>query len=146
MNDFYYIGFYMLRDDENDWVKICKDPPKNIFKAFFKTKKISEEDYVITEIIIIDKLWFGDKQVGDIIKILPNSILNYEIYRDNIEINSCGLENLYIINSEEFKCFYDRTINDLIDKLYNKLENYKNLIGINPYNEISQALNKYYNH
>ena len=41
--------------------------------------------------------------------------------------------------------FYDYSVGDLIDNLYNKLKNYDKLIGENPYSEIYKVLEKYYN-
>ena len=40
MSNFYYVGFYILDEHERDWVKDLTDPHKDIFKAFFETKKI----------------------------------------------------------------------------------------------------------
>jgi hypothetical protein len=127
------------------WVKDLTDPPKDIFKAFFATKKITENKYLIVEIIILENNWLPDIQVGDVIEDWDFSMLNYRIYRDDEEISSNGFENLYIIKKENFKCFYDYSVDDLIQNLYNKLKNYDKLIGVSPYSEIYKVLEKYNN-
>jgi hypothetical protein len=142
MDQLYYVGFYVLDEHERDWVSELKDPPPSIFKSFFNTKKISYDKYVILEIIILDKFFIPDIRTGDIIK-NGFGMLNYTIYRGEQEISNNGFENVYIIKNEDFKCFYDWSVDNLIDKLYNKLNNYERVIGVNPYSKIFESLKEY---
>lgn len=144
MEDLYYVGFYMLDEFEKDYIVDSKDPPKDIFRGFFNTKKISDNKYLILEIIISNKFWCDGIQVGDVIEDFKGSMLNYTILRNEQEIPNNGIDSLYIIKNTDFKCFYDLSVGDLIDKLYDKLNNYDKLIGINPYSKIFEELEKYY--
>ena len=142
MDELYYCGFYVLDEFEKDWIVNLKDPPKDVFRAFFNTQKVSEDNYLILEIIILDEI-FGDVKIGDIIKTVYG-MLNYTIYRNGIEINNNGFESVYIIKNDQFKCFYDFSVNKIIEELYNKLKNYENVIGTNPYTEILNSIIEYY--
>lgn len=146
MSNLYYVGFYMLDEHQKDYIKNSTNPQKDIFKAFFATTKITEYNYLINEIIIMDKEWMGEIRIGDVIEDCGSgSMLYYKIFRDDKKIYSNGIENLYIIKKNDFKCFYDWSICTLIDRLYEKVMNYDKLIGDNPYSEIHEALIKYYN-
>jgi hypothetical protein len=142
MSNLYYIGIYHFDEGETDCINNNTNLVKDNFKSFFCCKKINDKEYIIVEIIFIERYCIEKIKIGDTINISCDMI-TYSIFSDGKEIYS-GVENVNVIEIEKFNCFYDYSVNDLINNLYVKLKKYDKLIGSNPYSQIYEVINKYY--
>jgi hypothetical protein len=118
----------------------CKSVPLDKFISFYNTEKISDSQYKIVEIIKRDLYVNKVIEVGDIISV-NDWWITYKITRGEEEI-CYGSEELYTIVNSEFEGFVDSSVEDLIDKLYTKLQGHK-VIEKNPYARLEEVLRKY---
>jgi hypothetical protein len=136
-----YLGLYY--DDEYGtykYLKYSKYPLIDDFKSFYEVEELESGKYKILNII---------KQTTDFHNFTPNDIIletcgmiTFNVIRENNIIYE-GVESLFIINKKELKGVCDGSIDSLINKLGNKLKDYKPSVEINPYTEILEAIKKY---
>lgn len=139
-NNIYYLGLYV--DDEfrstYKYLLNNKSPSIDEFHWFFEVEKISDNKYVILD--LIKKHIFGKELKSGDILVNTCSMITLEVYRDDKLIYD-GIETFYVIKKEEFEGLCDNSIDELIDKLFNKLESYCP-IQKNPYEDIHSVIKK----